>query len=46
MQGLKAWLVSKDAKQLSDDLKRTGGTMFVHMDGHKVFLEAGKHFIL
>ena len=44
MEGLKAWLVSKDAKHLSDDLKRTGGAVSVHMDGHKVFLQEGRHF--
>lgn len=44
MEGLKAWLASKDAKQLSDDLKRTGGAVSVHMDGHKVSLKEGRHF--
>ena len=44
MEGLKAWLVSKDAKQLSADLKKIGGALSVHMDGHKVSLKEGRHF--
>ncbi len=46
MDGLKAWLVSKDSKQLSDDLKRMAGTLSVHMDGQRVSLQQGKHFSL
>ena len=44
MEGLKAWLVSKDTKQLSDDLRRTQGAVSVHIDGQKVSLQEGKHF--
>ena len=44
MEGLKAWLVSKDSKQLSDSLRRAGGTLSVHMDGQRVSLQQGKHF--
>ena len=46
MDGLKAWLVSKDPKQLSDDLKRMDGTLSVHMDGQRFSLQQGKHFAL
>ncbi|CAL5221457.1 g3649 [Coccomyxa viridis] len=46
MEGLKAWLVSKDPKQLSESLKRTGGTLAVHMDSQRVSLQQGKHFHL
>ena len=46
MEGLKAWLVSKDPKQLAESLQRTGGTLCVHMDGHRASLQQGKHFHL
>jgi hypothetical protein len=44
--GLAAWLASKDPARLGKDVKVTGGTIRVRLDGRDLDLRHGDHFEL
>ena len=46
LEGLRAWLASKDLSRLQLEVKQNKGILAGHVDGQHVTLQLGKHFSL
>ena len=44
VEGLKAWLVSRDFRNLQAEAKSNNGAVAITLDGKSVVLQQGKHF--